>query len=181
MRIRLLAVQSLDGFITRHGIPGSDFASAGDKLHFQRTLAECDCSIMGAATYRVSRDLIRGNTDRPHLRVVMTRTPDAFAAEAVPGALEFSPAAPAELAEALHQRGCRECALLGGSQINSLFLEAGLVDELCVTIEPLLFGSGVPLLARKTDHRLRLLATEPLGGGTMLVTYALPRRPPPCS
>jgi riboflavin biosynthesis pyrimidine reductase len=178
MRIRLLAVQSLDGFITRHSVPGSAFASAGDQAHYQRTLAGCDCSIMGAATYRVSRELIRRNPGRTQLRIVLTRTPARFAADAVPGVLEFSAAAPAALAAALRQRGCRECALLGGSRINSLFLAADLVDELWVTIEPRLFGGGVPLLAQQTDQALRLLATEPLGGGTLLVTYGLPHRGP---
>jgi riboflavin biosynthesis pyrimidine reductase len=46
-----------------------------------------------------------------------------------------------------------------------------LVHELWLTIEPLLFGRGVPLLAEQTDTRLRLLANEALSSDTRLLKY----------
>jgi riboflavin biosynthesis pyrimidine reductase len=89
--------------------------------------------------------------------------------------LEFTRAAPAALAHELHNRGFRRCALLGGSQVHSLFLAAGLVDEIWLTIEPLLFGAGTPLLAHWTDIKLELHMLEKLGANSLLVKYHVVR------
>ncbi len=171
MRIVLIAAQSLDGFIAKHAEPGTAFTSPEDKAHFRTALADFDAGVMGGKTYRVSREAIRTRTAGRGLRVVMTRSPGSFAAEAVPGTLEFTCATPAALAEDLRTRGFGSCAILGGSQIYSLFLAGGRVDEVWLTIEPLLFGGGTPLLAHPADVRLDLYSTAGLGAGTILAKY----------
>ena len=46
----------------------------------------------------------------------------------------------------------------GGSQINALFMERGLVDEISLTVEPLIFGLGVDLFrGLQFDVRAKLL------------------------
>src|SRR5208283_5448507 len=168
MRIVLIAAQSLDGFIAQPAQPGTAFTSPEDKAHFRTAVADFDVGVFGAATYRVSHEAIRAQVAGRHLRVVLTRSPERYAAEAHPGMLEFTSAAPAALAHELRTRGFRRCALLGGSQIHSLFLAAGLVDEIWLTIEPLLFGGGTPLLAHPAEVRLELHALEKLGTSTLL-------------
>jgi len=79
------------------------------------------------------------------------------------------------LAAGLQARGFQRCALLGGSHVHSLFFEAGLVDEVWLTVEPVLFGGGTPLLARRADLRLELLAAEKLGAHALLLKYRVPR------
>jgi dihydrofolate reductase len=175
MRVTLIAVQSLDGYITKHGEPGSDFASGADQAHFRKALASFDCCVMGAETYRTARDQIRGRMTAPRLRIVLTRSPAAFASDAIADQLEFSSESPKSLIAHLQARGCSRCALLGGSQIHSLFLEAGLVDELWLTIEPVLFGEGTPLLAKSTETRLRFLSHTSLTSDTGLLKYEVLR------
>ncbi|MDD2765830.1 MAG: dihydrofolate reductase family protein [Opitutaceae bacterium] len=175
MRIVLIAAQSLDGFITKHAQPGTAFTSPEDKAYFRAALATFDVCIFGAETYRVSRDFIRTQLPGRHVRLVMTRDPARYAAEAIPGTLEFTDAAPAALVDQLRGHGCQRCGLLGGSHIHSLFLEAGLADEVWLTIEPVLFGGGTPLLARPTDIRLELQASEQLGAHTLLLKYRVLR------
>jgi dihydrofolate reductase len=176
MRVTLIAAQSLDGFITKHAVPGAGFASAADRDYFRAALRGFDCSVMGGVTYRGARDALRAWRGTPRLQIVMTRTPAAFAGDARPGALEFSDRAPAQILAALRGRGRGNCALLGGSQIHSAFLDARLVDELWLTVEPLLFGGGTPLLARRADIRLSLQSCERLApGGPLLLKYHLPR------
>lgn len=171
MKITLIAAQSLDGFIAKHDVPGSAFASAADQAHLRQALAGFDCSVMGAETYRTSRSLIRERMTKPRLRVVLSRSPGVLKLDEIPGTLEFSSASPADLVTSLTSRGHRQCALLGGAQIHSLFLKANLVHELWLTIEPLLFGRGVSLLAEQTDTRLRLIANEALSSDTRLLKY----------
>jgi dihydrofolate reductase len=175
MRIVLIAAQSLDGFITKHAQPGTGFTSPEDKAHYRTVAADFDVGVLGGATYRVARDAIQKRTPQQHLRVVMTRFPDRYAAEAVPGMLEFTSATPKTLAHELRARGCLQCALLGGSQLHSLFLEAGLVDEIWLTIEPLLFGAGTPLLANPADLKLNLFSMERLGASSLLAKYQVLR------
>jgi dihydrofolate reductase len=176
MHVTLLTAQSLDGFITRHDTPGSGFASPEDQKHFHAALASFDCSVMGSATYRGSRDLICTQPMAKRLRVVLTRTPADYAAQAQPGSLEFTNDAPGKLLAGLHSRGFKRCGLLGGAQVHGLFLAAGLVDELWLTVEPMLFGGGTPLLAARVDVRLELLASEKLNAaGTLLLRYRVVR------
>ncbi len=175
MRIVLIAAQSLDGFITRHGEPGTAFTSPEDKAYFRAAVAGFEVGVIGGETYRVSRDFIRTSLPGRLLRVVLTRSPARYAADARPGVLEFTNAPPAELVAGLRARGFQHCALLGGSHVHSLFLEAGLGDEVWLTIEPALFGGGTPLLARRADVRLALLAVEKLGPATLLLKYQVRR------
>lgn len=175
MRVTLIAVQSLDGFITKHATPGSDFASPADQAHLRNALAGFDCSVMGAETYRTARELIRERMTSPRLRTVLTRSPQTFVADTLSDRLEFSAAAPRQLLADLSARGLSQCALLGGAQIHSLFLNACLVDELWLTVEPVLFGRGTPLLAQSADTRLRLLSDQKLAAGTLLLKYEVLR------
>lgn len=171
MRLTLIAAQSLDGYITRHNTPGSEFASTADRTFFREALRAFDCCVMGGETYRTARDAIRASLMPERLRIVLTRSPEAFASDALPGKLEFTDAEPAHLVDELRTRNFQRCAILGGAQIHSLFLEASLVDELWLTVEPLLFGGGTPLLARRTSAKLKLLARENLSADTLLLKY----------
>ena len=177
MHVTLLTAQSLDGFITRHGVPGSGFTSAEDKAHFRAALADFDCCVMGAVTYRGPREWIRRHVAAPHRPcVVLTRAPERHQADAEAGVIEFTAAPPKKILADLEARGCRRCALLGGGQAHSVFFSAGLVDELWLTIEPLLFGAGTPLLAAPADVRLELLTEEKLNAaGTLLLRYRVTR------
>jgi dihydrofolate reductase len=173
MQIVLIAAQSADGFITRHDAPGTDFTSAADRVYFQKVLTEFDTSIMGSATYLVARATIIRRLTPDRRRLVLTRDPAKFVADAAPGRLEFTSEAPGDLVRRLRSEGHRRCALLGGGRIHSLFIAAGLVDEFWLTIEPRLFGSGVPLLRAPADLPMKLLSHERLDGSdTLLLKYA---------
>ena len=175
MHMVLIAAQSLDGFITKHAEPGTAFTSPEDKAYFRRILAGFDACLFGGETYRVSREFIRDRLPGSSLRLVMTRSPERYAAEAIAGKLEFTNATPAALVAGLHARGIKRCALLGGSHVHSLFFEAGLVDEVWLTVEPVLFGGGTPLLARPAEVGLELQVTEKLGAHTLLLHYRVVR------
>jgi dihydrofolate reductase len=176
MEVTLLAAQSLDGFITRHDEPGTAFASPEDQRHFTAALRTYDASIMGGQTYRVAREAIRAHVTSPRRRVVLTRTPERFADDAVPGRLEFTAEDVGCLVARLRDLGHRRCALLGGAQIHRLFLERGLVDFLELTLEPRLFGTGTPLVGAPVDVRLRLVGCAPLeSSDTLLARYQVLR------
>ncbi|MFH1496537.1 MAG: dihydrofolate reductase family protein [Verrucomicrobiota bacterium] len=175
MWVTLFVAQSLDGRITRHEEPGDAFSSDADKAQFRAAMRSHDAWIMGGESFRwMSSQRAPGEPWRPGLRrVVWTRTPEAHAAEAVAGVLEFTAASPAEIVARLAGAGCRRCALLGGGQVYGAFLAAGLVDEVVVTVEPRVFGRGRPLTGEVAqDTRLRLVECAPLDdGGAVRLRY----------
>jgi dihydrofolate reductase len=171
VKIILLAAVSLDGFITRHDEPGSGFTSPEDKRYFQEAVLGFDCLILGSANYEISREWVRTHLRPEQLKVVMTRNPERYAGEVQPGRLEFTAQRPREVLEDLGARGFSRGGLLGGGEIYGLYLENGVVDEVWLTVEPLLFGEGTKLSARKLDCRLKLLSTERLNDSTLLLKY----------
>jgi dihydrofolate reductase len=174
MEIILISAQSVDGFITRHGEPGSGFASAADRAYFRKALMGFDSSIMGSVTYGAARDRILGSLAAGRRRIVLTGDPSRYAGDSSPGMLEFTSEAPVPLVSRLKGEGHRRCALLGGARIHTVFLEAGLVDEVWLTVEPRLFGAGVPFLRSAVDIPMRLLGHDRLDGGdTLLLRFSL--------
>lgn len=189
MQVVLFAAQSLDGWITRHELAGDAFTSEADKIHFRAEIRACDACVMGEATYEVSKDRLRPQVLPGLRRIVWTRRPEAHAAEAVPGVLEFTAEAPAETVVRLRADGRRRCALLGGGRVNAAWLEAGLVDEVCVTVESRIFGFGTPLAGiaphatssagahdrgPALDVNLELIEARTLAaGGPVLLRYAI--------
>lgn len=162
MKIVLIVAQSLDGFITRHDEPGAGWASAADQKWFRAGLRQFDAQVMARKTYETVRDEIKPDAADAPVRMVMTRDPATYAPETIPQKLEFSDAGPAAIIAHLREAGCEACALLGGATVHDLFLDAGLVDELWVTVEPRLFGTGTPVVANRRDQQLKLIAVERL-------------------
>ncbi len=171
MKVILVAAISLDGFITRHNEPGSRFTSEADRRYLLRILPEFDCCVFGSETYRVSKNWMRTQLMPDKLRVALTRTPEKYAGDAVPGSFEFTSAAPRDLVDNLHSRQYHTCALLGGGKIYSLFLRADCVDELWITLEARLFGNGTPFSPGEFDLEMELLSHEPLGDNALLLKY----------
>lgn len=175
MRVILIAAQSLDGRITFHDARGATFVSEADRRHFRAAMAGCDCSVMGSGTFRVSAEKARARADDGRLLVVMTRRAAEERAAGWRGeVIEFADAAPAEVVAGLRARGKKMCALLGGGEIYGAFLAAGLVDEVWLTLEPRIFGAGVPLAGRsgpELDVRMRLKSCENLADDVLLLKY----------
>jgi len=172
MKVTLAMVISIDGRITDGDNPGTmAWASPEDQDVFQQHRDTHDCIVMGRATYAAVRPILQPTASKP--RVVLTRSPQRFAQEVAPG-LEFSAQDPAELLDRLERQGFRKVLLVGGSETNPRFLDAGLVDELFVTVEPLLFGSGLPFTQPLQQTRsFHLLSSQRLNSrGTLLLHYS---------
>jgi len=86
--------------------------------------------------------------------------------------VEYVSGEPAAVVAALENRGITECILAGGTETNNAFMAAGLVDEITVTIYPLLFGKGMGMLTLEDcDVKLELLETKPIGEGVIRNHY----------
>lgn len=81
------------------------------------------------------------------------------------------------LAQAREVAGDRDVRIAGGAETIQQYLNAGLVDELSVTLSPVLFGTGIRLFDRVDPDRLALeqVRTAPSTRVTHL-TYAVRKR-----
>ncbi|MDH3324528.1 MAG: dihydrofolate reductase family protein, partial [Candidatus Peregrinibacteria bacterium] len=78
---------------------------------------------------------------------------------------------PQQILDDLEKEGLNEVVLAGGAIINSLFLEAGLIDEIVLTISPKVFGEGISLFDGNVELDLKLLSVEKLGENSVLAKY----------
>lgn len=174
MHVATIDVMSVNGKITK-GQDGHahDWSSAEDWQHFLKIREQYKVLVMGSRTYEV----VRPEPQPGVLRIVLTSRPDEYEAVAVPGQIEFVHAEPKKLIADLERRGYDKMLLVGG-QTNTHFFQAKLVDEMYVTVEPLVFGSGRNLLDGVTfDAALRLKSVKQLNErGTLVLHYLVDKR-----
>jgi len=173
-RVRVYIACSLDGFIAGPDddlswLPGAD-GSADDVaadpggLGFEAFMAEVGALLMGRRTYEVAAGF--GGAwpygDRPVL-VATRRSLEAAqpTVRAVSGSIEEL------IAEARAAAGERDVYLDGGNMIRQA-LDAGLVDELVVTLVPVVLGEGAPLFAGVAQRRRFELVEQCRFGGQMV-------------
>ena len=164
---------SLDGFITQGNKPGSAFTSAADKVWFSQILETFSAHVMGSVTFEAEREPITraARNTSPKLRLVFTRSPKKYHSLAKPGLLEFTDEHPAAVLRRIRDQGHERVALLGGGQIYGLFLRENLLDELWVTLEARVFGTGTPVFAGEHRKNLNLIEVANLDPNTLLLKY----------
>lgn len=157
----VIAAQTLDGFIAKDSKHPAFWTSKEDKKRFVELTKRAGVCIMGSSTFKT---LPRPLKERHN--VVYSRK-ENFVGENV----ETTSEAPIELIERLEKQGFKEIAICGGSAIYSMFLKAGVVDTLYITIEPLLFGKGMTVFSDDMNLQLELVSEEKTEGGTLMLEY----------
>ena len=128
-------VDWLDAYGTDPG--GSDYGDAD-------FIAGIDTTIMGSETYRVTKKLGGIKAMANYENYVLTRKKDRTAEKHVTFLTDDIPA----FVGALKKRSGGNIWLLGGGQANTLLLDAGLIDEMILTVVPVVLGEGIPLFAQ---------------------------------
>jgi dihydrofolate reductase len=73
---------------------------------------------------------------------------------------------------ALKQQPGKHIHAVGGASLVSTLMNEGLVDQVRLTVHPLVLGKGKALFKDVEGlHRLELLETRPLAGGRVSLTY----------
>lgn len=167
--VSLLMAMSADGFITKHSDGFVNWTSKEDKKHFVGLTKKAGVVIYGRKTYALHNKPL---PDR--LNIILTRTPDAHTS--IPGLLEFTNQEPNDIIDDLVRRGFKHIFVTGGPEVNDLFLKANLIDDVYLTVEPRLFGSGKHLLPPSSyDIGLELIETLPLNKDSLVLHYRLKR------
>jgi len=174
MKIILLYVTSLDGKITKWGQPPFQWTSIEDHQHLLQTIQDNNLIVITSSIYTSIKPTPTPNT----LRIIMTRKPQKYASITIPGQIEFSNESPAALVSRLEKKGYSQMLLLTGPTVTTKFFKQNLINELWLTIEPRIFGTGRNIVAQEQmDITLELFETKQLNKtGTLLLKYKINNR-----
>lgn len=165
---------SLDGFIARPDggldwLPQPQAAPDGEDYGYQAFSDSIDTLVMGRATYE--KALTFGAWPYEGKRTVVLSSGQPAIPNHLKPHVETTGLLPHALAEHLVKTGSRSVYVDGGKTIQS-FLRAGLIDEITLTMVPVLIGSGLPLFGPiEADVRLELMSSRSFADGLVQSTY----------
>jgi dihydrofolate reductase len=170
-RCSVYIAASLDGFIARKD--GSiDWLALvereGEDYGFKSFFGSIDTLVMGRKTYETALGF--GSWPYPEKRcIVLThRAPESRHGE------EFHAGPLPDLLDRLGAERARHVYVDGGAVIAQ-FLAAGLVDDLTLSILPVLLGEGTPLAPRiGRDVQLELVGHRAFESGLVQLEYRVP-------
>ncbi|MBX9765041.1 dihydrofolate reductase family protein [Patescibacteria group bacterium] len=163
-----IAAVSLDGKIAAHEKHFSSWTSKEDKKFMRALLDTCDVIIVGNSTYKTAKKpLSKRNC------IVLTRS--VRTTKRVSENLLYLNTKSTNLKKTIERGGYKKIAVLGGAQTYTYCLEHGMLDELYLTIEPVIFGTGISLFNGKFKLRkTKIVSTKKLNrSGTVLIQAEL--------
>ena len=169
MKVTLIMVQSINGKIRMNENDTQKWTSIEDKKHFQRITKEIGVVIMGRKTF----DSI-GKPLKERLNIVLTGSPEKYNdfEKMYDKQLYFTDMIPEKILEHLENKGYTNVALIGGPTINSLFLEKDLIDEILLTIEPVIINGDLSLFSYVNGiHNFELKNIVKLNKNSLLLKY----------
>lgn len=175
IRVFLIASMSLDGYISQEKNQSSlKWTSKEDTAFFVERTKAAGVVIMGSVTFATI-----GRPLKDRLVVVCTRSQEKQAALRT----EFDQAQvwattlePGDLLRELEKQGYHEVALCGGAQLYTTFMQAGLIDELYLTVEPVLLGNGIRLFSNIVSTKLHLKEVIDLSKQVKVLHYQVLER-----
>ncbi len=163
MKVILLMAITLDGRTGRDEMHFVDWTEKEDKKLFVEITKKAGVIVMGSRTF----DTIGGPL--PNRRnIILTRDPER---KSKWDNLQFVDKSPSALLQDLEKEGFSEVVLAGGPTINSLFAREKLIDEVIVTVSPLIFGCGTSLFTEEISMVLELEDAQKRGSDLVALTY----------
>ncbi len=163
---------SLDNFIARAD-HGTDWLVWDDEVakisgEYWKTI---DTVVMGRKTYEVAVKM--GTTSYPGAKnFVFSRT-----LQPTPGVeVEIVAEDPVSFMRRLKQQPGKGICVLGGGELAHALMEADVIDEIGLNIQPVLLGSGIPLFHGLSKQvNLELLECRALKSGSVYVRFSIKR------
>ena len=180
---------SLDGYVaeaddtidwlTAYQGSFDDAAAAPIAGRYERFYDDIGALVMGSATYRFILDALAGGGEWPYKGkptwVLSSRDlphPDGEEVDVRIGRADV-----VDLYDELTTgAGERNVWIVGGGNVASQFADAGLLDEVLVTVVPVVLGDGKPLFERRLPGGpLQLAGATALDNGMVELRYRLAR------
>ena len=173
-RVTLHMVSSLDGFIAKKDnnvswLDGTSVYEAGVSISQEEIAAflkSIDCYVLGSRTYEHALELGWAYGDTPAVVVTSKELPAATKS------VEFYSGDLKTLVDVKLAPRYRNIWLVGGAMLCHRFLELGLVDEISLTIAPVLLGDGLRLFGSLPEQRWNLKNVRAYKNGFVELSYS---------
>jgi dihydrofolate reductase len=177
VKISVYIATSLDGFIARKD-GDIDFLTAvgesGEDYGYGEFISSLDMLVMGSHTYEKALSF----TPWPYSdkKVIVLSSRGLVVSKELADKVEVLDQSPRDLLEELDHRSIRHVYLDGGKTIQ-LFLKEGLVDEMTITIIPVLIGEGLSLFGPlPQDLKFQLIESKSFKNGLVQNKYKTVKR-----
>lgn len=171
MKVILIAAISVNGKIAQATNQSSlEWTSKEDTAFFVEKTKEVGVVVMGQKTFETIGRPLKG-------RRLIVLTQDESLKEKYPEVndgmtrLEFVNESPIDLVRRLESEGVKSIVIGGGAFVYASFLHEGLVTDVYLTVEPILFGNGIALAEGFHDIKLSLVETRLLGEQSVMLHY----------
>ena len=164
---------SLDGFIATDDddldwLTTLDSGDSGEDANpYDEFIAEVGAIAMGATTYEWVLEHNTGPWPYEQPTWVFTSRDLPHAEAGGPIHLTHAPVDEVHR-EMVEAADGRNVWLVGGGELVGQFLDRDLLDEIWLTVTPVVLGSGKPLLPRRRTTPMRLVSTTPSSNGTFV-------------
>lgn len=143
---RVFIATSIDGYIAdiKGGIEWLEMIPnpGGNDMGYNKLMEKTDALVMGRATFeKVMSFGISWPYEKPVF--VLSRSKKDVPKE-LEGKVEILAGNPAVICEKLNNRGFQNLYIDGGKVVQE-FLQADLIDEMTITVIPVILGGGIPL------------------------------------
>lgn len=168
---------SLDGFISRDDgsidwlMKANALAKPGEDCGYKSFISTVDVLVMGRKSY----EKVLSFDEWPYgdLSVVVMSSQAVTIPEKLRACVSSSSETPAVLVQRLSKQGAKHLYIDGGVTIQG-FLADGLINEMTITLIPVLLGNGRSLFGPlKKDVELHHVGTQTFDGGFVQVKYQL--------
>jgi dihydrofolate reductase len=167
MKLKVYLAVSANGLISnKRNVP--DWLSEEFSQGFMDICRQSRAVIMGKTTYNyLAPDHLPLRSEG--ILVVLTHH---VSTEPVQSNIVFTDKNPRGIAAMLESEGYSEAVIIGGTATVSQFMKAGLVNELILVVEPVVFGAGLPIL-RDVDfeYSMSLFDVKKLNDNTVQLYY----------
>lgn len=163
MKVTVMMAVTVDGRIGKDSDHLADWSEKADKSLFRQVTKDAGVLVMGSKTFDTIGRPLPGRKN-----IILTRKKDRLSDHED---LIFTDTPPKKLIIELEEQGFSHIVVGGGAAVNSLFFRAGLVDELIITISPVIFGKGLSLFEEDIEMNLELKECERLGDNSLKLRY----------
>ncbi|OLP15422.1 riboflavin biosynthesis protein RibD [Leptolyngbya sp. 'hensonii'] len=169
--IKLFIASSLDGYIARKN-EDVEWLFTDQDYGYTEFYDQVDTVIMGRKTYDVSMRLSEGEYPyQDKESFVFSKSLEGQDNENV----TFIGSDLESFVTSLRQSDGRDIWLVGGSDLACWFIQQGFLDELILSVHPIILGDGIPLITRDAtlETPLELQDVKTYGTGLIQLFYRL--------
>lgn len=169
-QISVYIATSMDGYIAKENdgldwLENINSPGCHEDYGFNEFLSSIDTMVMGRGTYKIASSVEDWPYKNKRVVVLSTSLPEVRKdAELYKGDIN-------RLVQKLHTEGTKHIYIDGGATISQ-FIDAGLVDQMIISIIPVILGKGISLFKNLVNESwYELVSAQPYPNGLVQLKY----------